>query len=275
MIDITLGHTPDADDAFMFYGLANGKVNSNEFKIDHIIEDIESLNTRALNNELDITAISAHAYAYLHDYTILNSGGSFGINYGPILVAKKKIEVSHLNNKIIAIPGKMTSAYLLLLLLLNNFKKEFISFDRIPNLVLDEKVDAGLIIHEAQITYNSFKLLKIFDLGKWWHTKTNGLPVPLGINIANNKTMTNKQIKKFDLLFRESINYSLNHPEDAIDYAMQYGRGEKRDLISKFVKMYVNDITIDMGTKGKMAIELMLKMATNKKLIPKCNIIFN
>ncbi|MGD1837553.1 MAG: MqnA/MqnD/SBP family protein [Nitrososphaeraceae archaeon] len=275
MIDITLGHTPDADDAFMFYGLANGKVNSNEFKIDHIIEDIESLNTRALNNELDITAISAHAYAYLHDYTILNSGGSFGINYGPILVAKKKIEVPQLNNKIIAIPGKMTSAYLLLLLLLNNFKKEFISFDRIPNLVLDGKVDAGLIIHEAQITYNSFKLLKIFDLGKWWHTKTNGLPVPLGINIANNKTMTNKQIKKFDLLFRESINYSLNHPEDAIDYAMQYGRGEKRDLISKFVKMYVNDITIDMGTKGKMAIELMLKMATNKKLIPKCNIIFN
>jgi len=275
MIDISLGHTPDADDAFMFYGLASGNVHSNEFKINHIIEDIDSLNRRALCNELDVTAVSAHAYAYLHEYTILNSGGSFGINYGPILIAKKKIEVSNIHDKTIAIPGKMTSAYLLLLLSLNNFKKEFISFDQIPNSVLEDKVDVGLVIHEAQITYDSFKLLKIFDLGKWWHTKTNGLPVPLGINIANNKTMTNRQIKEFDLLFRKSIKYSLNHSEEAIDYAMQYDRGEKRDLISKFIKMYVNDITIDMGTKGKMAIELMLKMAGKKRLIPNCKIIFN
>jgi 1,4-dihydroxy-6-naphthoate synthase len=274
MIEITLGHTPDADDAFMFYGLATGKVESNGFRIQHVIEDIEKLNRRALNNELDITAISVHAYAFLKDYVILRSGGSFGVNYGPIVLAKEIFSKEDLTKKIIAVPGKMTSAYLLLSLFLGNFKEKELPFHLIPQAIIDNQVDAGLVIHEIQIAYNSLNLNKIIDLGSWWHNLTNGLPVPLGINIANNKTLTLEQIRNFDSLFKNSILYGLKNMDGALDYAMKYGRGQTKDMISKFVKMYVNEITVDMGNSGRKSIEQIFQMASEKNLISPFQIYF-
>ena len=274
MIEITLGHTPDADDAFMFYGLATGKVESNGFRIHHVIEDIEKLNRRALNNELDITAISVHAYAFLKDYVILRSGGSFGVNYGPIVLAKEIFSKEDLTKKIIAVPGKMTSAYLLLSLFLGNFKEKELPFHLIPQAIIDNQVDAGLVIHEIQIAYNSLNLNKIIDLGSWWHSLTHGLPVPLGINIANNKTLTLEQIRNFDSLFKNSILYGLKNMDGALDYAMKYGRGQTKDMISKFVKMYVNEITVDMGLSGRKSIEQIFRMASEKNLISPFQIYF-
>jgi 1,4-dihydroxy-6-naphthoate synthase len=274
MIDITLGHTPDADDAFMFYGLASENVESNEFHITHVIEDIEKLNKRALNNELDITAISVYAYAFLKDYIILRSGGSFGINYGPIILAKEKFLKDDLNKKVIAIPGKMTSAYLLLSLFLGNFKEKELPFHIIPQAIIDNQVDAGLVIHEIQLTYKSLNLHKIIDLGSWWNMLTNGLPVPLGINVANNKTLTLGQIRRFDYLFKNSIIYGLNNMEEALEYAMKYGRGQSKDMISKFVKMYVNEITVDMGERGKTSIERIFQLAAERKIISPFQIYF-
>ena len=274
MIEITLGHTPDADDAFMFYGLASENVGSNEFHITHVIEDIEKLNKRALNNELDVTAISVYAYAFLKDYVILRSGGSFGINYGPIILAKEKFLKDDLNKKIIAIPGKMTSAYLLSSLLLGNFKEKELPFHIIPQAIIDNQVDAGLVIHEIQLAYKSLNLHKIIDLGSWWHNLTNGLPVPLGINVANNKTLTIEQIRRFDSLFKNSIIYGLNNIEEALDYAMKYGRSQSKDMISKFVKMYVNEITVDMGEKGKTSIERIFQLASERNIISPFQIYF-
>ena len=264
MMEITLGHTPDADDAFMFFGIACGKVYSVDIKIKHVIEDIETLNKHALRHDLDVTAISAHAYAYLKDYVILRSGGSFGLNYGPIVISKKKLTLSELRKGVIGIPGKMTSANLLLNLALGKFNGKEMPFQLIPEAVLNDKVDAGLVIHEAQITYDTSKLHTLFDLATWWTAETNGLPMPLGINVASNKSMTLEQIKMFDKLFKESILYGLEHIESAVDYAMKYGRGQPRDVITRFIKMYVNDVTIDMGTIGEKSIKKMFAIAEEK-----------
>jgi 1,4-dihydroxy-6-naphthoate synthase len=264
MMEITLGHTPDADDAFMFFGIASGKVSSVDIKIKHVIEDIETLNKHALRHDLDVTAISAHAYAYLKDYVILRSGGSFGLNYGPIVISKRKLTLSELRKGIIGIPGKMTSANLLLNLALGEFNGKEMPFQLIPEAVINDKVDAGLVIHEAQITYDTSRLHTIFDLATWWTAKTKGLPMPLGINVASNKSMTLEQIKMFDKLFKESILYGLEHIESAVDYAMKYGRGQPRDVITRFIKMYVNDVTIDMGTIGEKSIKKMFAIAEEK-----------
>lgn len=268
-MEITLGHTPDADDAFMFYGFASGKVSSGNFAIKHVIEDIETLNKRALAHELDVTAVSAHAYAYLTDYVILRGGGSFGLNYGPIVIAKKGtgITADKLKDLKIAIPGKMTSANLLLKLSAGNFQEVEMSFETIPEAVLSDKVDAGLVIHEAQITYDKTKFDGVLELGPWWHSQTKGLPVPLGINVASKRTMNMQQLKEFSDLFVRSIEVGLENIDSAVDYAMKYSRGQPKETITRFVKMYVNEITRDMGQNGKKAIEKMFSMAKEKGLI--------
>ena len=263
---ITLGHTPDADDAFMFYGIASGKVRS-KFAIKHIIQDIETLNRRALKHELDVTAVSAHAFAYLKDYVILKSGGSFGLNYGPIVIAKNKMTKEQLQKCMIAIPGKMTSANLLLKLAIGNFREKEMSFEAIPDAVFSGRADAGLVIHEAQITYDRKKFTSVLDLGSWWSTSTGGLPVPLGINVASARTMSRDQIKEFSELFTRSIAYGLDNIDAAVDYAMQYGRGQPKEMITKFVKMYVKDLTLDMSKDGRKAIEKMFEMSKESKII--------
>ena len=265
---ITLGHTPDADDAFMFYALASGKVRSN-FVIKHVIQDIETLNRRALRHELDVTAVSAYAYARLKDYVILKSGGSFGLNYGPIAITKRenKMSLAQLQNATIAIPGKLTSANLLLKLAIGKFKEKEVSFEAIPDAIAAGKVDAGLVIHEAQIAYDKTKFASVLDLGSWWSSNTGNLPVPLGINVASTRTMSIGQIKQFSDLFTKSIKYGLDNIDAAVDYAMQYGRGQPKQTITEFVKMYVNNLTLDMGHDGKRAIEKMFEMARDRKIV--------
>jgi len=267
-MEITLGHTPDADDAFMFYGIAYGHVRSG-FEVKHVIQDIETLNRRALKHELDVTAVSAHAYAYLTDYVILKSGGSFGLNYGPIVIVKKenKGPVDKLSKCKIAIPGKMTSANLLLKLAIGQFKEIEMSFEAIPDAVMSGKVDAGLVIHEAQITYDKAKFASELDLGKWWSDNMAGLPVPLGINVASTRTMSKNQIAEFSDVFTKSVKYGLDNTDAAVEYAMQYGRGQPKETITKFIKMYVNRLTLDMGRDGRQAIERMFEMAKERKIL--------
>jgi 1,4-dihydroxy-6-naphthoate synthase len=273
MKQVTLGHTPDADDAFMFYGIASGNIKSPYLQIEHVIEDIEKLNKRAINHELDITAISAHAYAFIKDYVILNSGGSFGINYGPIVISKKSIELKQLHKYKIGIPGKMTSANLLLNLAIGNFHGVEIIFNEIPKHVSSGLVDAGLIIHEAQISLgDEFK--KILDLGRWWHDLTNGMPVPLGINVISKRSLTIKEIIGFDELFRSSIEYGLKNIDDALEYSMQFGRGNPKSLIEKFVRMYVNDLTINMDQEGKDSIITMLQKAKSSNILSYNELLF-
>jgi 1,4-dihydroxy-6-naphthoate synthase len=267
-MDITLGHTPDADDAFMFYALASGKFGS-IFVIKHVIHDIETLNQRALKHELDVTAVSAHAYAYLKDYVILKSGGSFGLNYGPIVITRKEnmMSAAQLENATIAIPGKLTSANLLLKLAIGKFKEKVVPFETIPNAVARGNVDAGLVIHEAQISYDKTKFASTLDLGRWWSENTGNLPVPLGINVASTRTISIDQIRQFDNLFTKSIKYGLDNIDAALEYAMQFGRGQPKETIKKFVKMYVNHLTLDMGHEGKKALEKMFEMARERKIV--------
>jgi 1,4-dihydroxy-6-naphthoate synthase len=267
-MDITLGHTPDADDAFMFYALASGKIQS-MFVIKHLIEDIETLNIRALKHELDVTAVSAHAYAYLKDYVILKSGGSFGLNYGPIVITRKENKMSpiQLQNATIAIPGKLTSANLLLKLAIGKFKEIVVPFEAVPNAVAGGNADAGLVIHEAQITYDTTKFANALDLGHWWSDNTDNLPVPLGINVASTRSMNIDQINEFSNLFTRSIKYGLDNIDAALEYAMRFSRGESKETIKKFVKMYVNNLTLDMGHEGKRALQKMFEMARAQKIL--------
>ena len=269
-MDISVGHTPDADDAFMFYGMLSGKVTSKSFTVRHVVEDIENLNRMAVNPKLDVTAVSVHACAYIPGYTILRSGGSFGIGYGPIVTATKKITVDELQNATIAIPGKMTSAFLLLQLMIGKFDYVEMNFSDIPTAVKNGKVDAGLVIHETQLSYQQEGIGKILDVGEWWDKTTNGLPVPLGINVMRDDFGI-ETIRKFDNFLQESIKFGLEHIDDAIDYAMTYGRGKPKDLIKKFEKMYVNDVTVNMGKNGEESINRFFDMAKEKSLIPKFN----
>jgi 5,8-dihydroxy-2-naphthoate synthase len=265
-MEVSVAHTPDADDAFMFYGIASGKVKS-QLSVKHTIADIETLNRRAIDHELDVTAISAHAYAYLKDYVILKSGGSFGLDYGPIVLAKKGMTLDLLRNAKIAIPGKLTSANLLLMLAIGKFDAQEMTFDTIPDAIDSGKVDAGLVIHEAQITFDAKKFIKVLDLGRWWSNAAGGLPVPLGVNVASLRSMSRETIAEFSDMFTRSIAYGLGNVDDAIDYAMQYGRGQPKETITRFVKMYVNELTLDMGPQGKKAIETMFEMAREHGII--------
>ncbi|MBS3925147.1 MAG: ABC transporter substrate-binding protein [Nitrosarchaeum sp.] len=266
-MEISVGHTPDSDDAFMFYGMFTGKVESPDFTVKHVIEDIEKLNKKATNPELDVTAVSVHACAYIPGYTILRSGGSFGIGYGPIVTAKKEMTLDEIKKGKIAIPGKMTSAFLLLQLMIGKFDYVEMNFSDIPEAVRDGKVDAGLVIHETQLSYQQEGNLKIVDVGEWWDKETKGLPVPLGINVMKT-SLGMDTIHKFDLYLQESIQYGLDNLDDALNYAMQYSRGKPKDLIEKFVKMYVNKVTINMGDKGEESIRRLFEMAKQKNLVP-------
>jgi len=266
-MEISVGHTPDSDDAFMFYGMFTGKVPSPDFKVNHVIEDIEKLNRKATNPQLDVTAISVHACAYISGYTILRSGGSFGIGYGPIVTAKKQMSIDEIKKCKIAIPGKMTSAFLLLQLMIGKFDYVEMNFSDIPEAIKDGKVDVGLVIHETQLSYEQEGNIKILDVGEWWDKTTNGLPVPLGINVMKTD-LGMETICKFDKHLQASIEFGLENLEDALEYAMQYSRGKPRDLIEKFVKMYVNKITVNMGDSGEESIRKLFKMAKEKNLVP-------
>lgn len=266
-MEISVGHTPDSDDAFMFYGMFTGKVSSPDFTVKHVIEDIEKLNRKATNPELDVTAVSVHACAYIPGYTILRSGGSFGIGYGPIVTAKKQMTLDEIKKCKIAIPGKMTSAFLLLQLMIGKFDYVEMNFSDIPDAVRNGKVDAGLVIHETQLSYQQEGNIKIVDIGEWWDKETGGLPVPLGINVMKT-SLGMDTIHKFDKYLQESIQYGLDNLDAALDYAMQYSRGKSRKLIEKFVKMYVNRVTVNMEDKGEESIRRLFDMAKQKNLVP-------
>ena len=266
-MNISVGHTPDSDDAFMFYAMFTDLVKSDEFSVTHVIEDIENLNKKAVEPELDVTAVSVHACAYIPNYTILRSGGSFGIGYGPIVTAMKPMTIDELKNSKIAIPGKMTSAFLLLQLMIGKFDYVEMNFSDIPNAVKAGDVDAGLVIHETQLSFEQEGVMKILDVGEWWDKETNGLPVPLGINVMSNK-FDSQIINRFDLYLQKSIKFALDHKDDALEYAMQYSRGKSRELIEKFVLMYVNDVTVDMGESGEKSIRTLFDMAKQKNLVP-------
>jgi len=270
-VEISVGHTPDSDDAFMFYGMFTGKVTSTDFTVKHVIEDIENLNKKATNPQLDVTAVSVHACAYIPGYTILRSGGSFGIGYGPIVTSRKSMTIDEIKKCKIAIPGKMTSAFLLLQLMIGKFDFVEMNFSDIPQAVKSGQVDAGLVIHETQLSYAQEGNVKNLDVGEWWTEITNGLPVPLGINVMRSN-LGMDLICKFDRYLQESIQYGLDNFDDAIEYAMQYSRGKPRELIEKFVKMYVNQVTVNMGDKGEEAIRKMFEMATQKNIVPKFNL---
>ena len=267
IVNISVGHTPDSDDAFMFYAMFTDLVKSDEFTVTHVIEDIENLNKKAVEPELDVTAVSVHACAYIPNYTILRSGGSFGIGYGPIVTAMKPMTIDELKNSKIAIPGKMTSAFLLLQLMIGKFDYVEMNFSDIPNAVKAGDVDAGLVIHETQLSFEQEGVMKILDVGEWWDKETNGLPVTLGINVMSNK-FDSQIINRFDLYLQKSIKFALDHKDDALEYAMQYSRGKSLELIEKFVLMYVNDVTVDMGESGEKSIRTLFDMAKQKNLVP-------
>ena len=266
-MEISVGHTPDSDDAFMFYGMFTGNVPSPDFKVNHVIEDIENLNKKAKDPFLDVTAVSVHACAYIPGYTIRRSGGSFGIGYGPIVTSKKQLSIDELKNSKIAIPGEMTSAFLLLQLMIGKFDYVEMNFSDIPEAVKSGKVDAGLVIHETQLSYAQEGNVKILDVGEWWDKTTNGLPVPLGINVMKT-SLGMETVVKFDKYLQASIEFGLEHLDDALEYAMQYSRGKPRELIEKFVKMYVNKVTVNMGDEGEKSIRKLFEMAKEKNLVP-------
>lgn len=266
-MEISVGHTPDSDDAFMFYGMFTGKVPSPDFKVNHVIEDIEKLNRKATDPQLDVTAVSVHACAFIPGYTILRSGGSFGIGYGPIVTAKKQMTIEEIKKCKIAIPGKMTSAFLLLQLMIGKFDYVEMNFSDIPEAVKNGKVDAGLVIHETQLSYEQEGNVKILDVGEWWDKLTDGLPVPLGINVMKT-SLGMETIHKFDQYLQASIEFGLENLDDALEYAMQYSRGKPRELIEKFVKMYVNKVTVNMRDSGEESIRKLFEMAKEKKLVP-------
>ena len=270
-MEISVGHTPDSDDAFMFYGMFTDKVPSPDFTVNHVIEDIENLNLKATNPELDVTAVSVHACAYIPGYTILRSGGSFGINYGPIVTAKKQMTIDELKKCKIAIPGKMTSAFLLLQLMIGKFEYVEMNFSDIPKAVESGEVDVGLVIHETQLSYEQEGNVKILDVGEWWDKTTGGLPVPLGINVMKTD-LGMDTIVKFDKYLQASIEFGIKNFDDALEYAMQYSRGKERTLIEKFVKMYVNPVTVNMGDPGEQAIRKLFEMAKEKGLVPEFEI---
>jgi 1,4-dihydroxy-6-naphthoate synthase len=270
---LTLGHSPDPDDAFMFYGLAKGLVPSHGFEFEHVLQDIQTLNERATRGELDISAISIHAFAYVSDkYALLPSGASMGDGYGPMLVAKRKFSKDEIARLKIAVPGTMTSAFLALQLWMGKSAREFsyvvVPFDEIFDAVRAGNADVGLIIHEGQLTFQNEGLVVCEDLGAWWKREQDGLPLPLGGNVihkrfepATRKTLSN--------ILTASIRFSLDHRAEAVEHSLQYARGMSKDLADRFVGMYVNHWTMDYGEKGRESIRRFLTSGQQRGLLPK------
>ena len=263
---IRVAHSPDSDDAFMFYALAEGKVDTEGLTYVHELQDIESLNQRALRGELEVTAVSIHAYAYLSDrYSLLPHGASMGDRYGPRLVAREPTTRSEIRGKRIAIPGPLTSAFLALRLFEPDFQPVPTPFDLIEDAVADGVVDLGLLIHEGQLTYADRGLHLVADLGEWWFEQT-GLPLPLGGNVVR-KDLGEELTKKISKHLRASIAYGLQHRASALDHAMQYARGLDRGKADTFVGMYVNDWTLDYGERGREAVQLLLQRGVDAGII--------
>jgi len=265
---ISLAHSPDSDDAFMFYALATNKIETGPFEFEHVLKDIQTLNEEARKGTYDVTAISFHAYAYVADkYALLPHGASIGDNYGPIVVANEDLDPSELSKVKIAVPGKLTSAFLALSICVPDFKYEVVPFDEIIDAVTEGRCDAGLLIHEGQLFYNNLGLHKVLDLGEWWHKYTGGLPLPMGGNVIR-RDLGKEAISEVSDLLKESIQYSLANREDALQYAMQFARDMDPALADRFVAMWVNDLTLDYGERGREAVRRLLAEGHERGIIP-------
>ncbi len=261
---VKVGHSPDPDDAFMFYPIKYKLIDLMGYEVEEVIEDIQRLNELAMRKEVDVTAISAHAYAYVwKSYTILSSGASMGLRYGPVVVARERIEPS---GKVVAIPGRYTTAALLLRIFFDDVKTVEMRFDKIPEAVLRGEVDAGVLIHEEQIAYERRGLVKIADLGELWYEETR-LPTPLGIDVAKDEIA-----RDWAKIWRDAVEFSLKHSKEALKHALPFSRLDDEELVEKFVKMYVNEYTLDMGEEGEAALKRLFKVANEKGLIPEVEV---
>jgi len=264
---IRIGHSPDPDDAFMFYALTAGKVSLPGIRIEHVLEDIESLNRRARAADLEVTAVSAAAYALVHDrYRMMDPGASMGKGYGPILVAKEPMDPKAIEDRVVAIPGSHTTAALLLRLYCGDPAVIEVAFDKIPQAVLEGQAHLGLLIHEGQITHHDMGLTKVLDLGALWERESS-LPLPLGINVMR-RDLGEAVHRQLSGALRDSIDYAHAHVDEALEYAMRYGRGIDRETCRRFVLMYVNEYTRTLGPDGRAALERLYRMAHAKGLIP-------
>ena len=264
---IRVGHSPDPDDAFMFYGLASGKVKLEGITIEHFLEDIQSLNERALRAELEVTAISAHAFpAVAEKYWIMRTGASMGEGYGPVIISRKYTTLDQLRGRTVGTPGPLTTASLLLKTFTEGIRNVDMPFDRVMQAVDSGEVDAGLLIHEGQITYQALGYHKVLDFGEFWEKETGGLPLPLGLDVVR-KDLGEDLARRLSAGLKESIAYGYAHQDESVPYALQWGRGIDRKLGEKFVKMYVSDLTIDMGERGRRALEVLFEKAHARGLI--------
>lgn len=265
---ITVAHSPDSDDAFMFYALATNKIDTGNLEFEHVLKDIQTLNEEARKGTYDVTAISFHAYAYVADkYALLPHGASIGDNYGPIVVAKEELDPADLSSVKIAVPGTLTSAFLALRIYNPDFKYEVVPFDQIIGAVTEGRCDAGLLIHEGQLFYHNLGLHKVLDLGEWWHKHTGGLPLPMGGN-AIKRDLGADTLLEVSSLLKEGIQYSLDNREDALAYAMQFARDMDPALADRFVGMWVNEMTLDYGERGREAVRLLLAEGHTRGIIP-------
>jgi len=265
---VRVGHSPDPDDAFMFYGLSSGKVKLEGIRIEHLLEDIQSLNERAMRAELEVTAISAHAFPKVADrYWIMRTGASMGEGYGPVIVSRKYRSLADLAGKTVGTPGPLTTATLLFKIFTEGIANRDLPFDRILAAIDSGEVDAGLLIHEGQITYEAMGYHKILDFGELWRTESGDLPLPLGLDVVR-KDLGADLAKKLSRGLRDSIAYGYDHMTESIPYALQWGRGIDAGLGERFVKMYVSQLTIDMGEQGRKGLELLFRKGSAKGLTP-------
>lgn len=263
---ISVAHSPDSDDAFMFYGLATHKLDTGNLKFEHTLKDIQTLNEDAKNGVYDVTAISFHAYAYVADkYALLPHGASIGDKYGPILVSKEPRKAADISKMKIAVPGELTSAFLALRIYNQDFQYTVVPFDQIIDEVKRGKADAGLLIHEGQLFYKQMGLDKVLDLGEWWHERT-GLPLPMGGNVIR-RDLGDDLMRLVSKYLRQSIQYSMQNREDALAYAMQFARDMQPELADRFVAMWVNDLTLDYGERGREGVRRLLQEGYDKGII--------